>query len=201
MSGNGYNLTMRGSAVVSNGFIDLTTSVDTTTFLTGSASILNGRTAWTTNHWVWMHQRNAGNLDTIFECGASNDMLHAFGNGTYTFAWENSGSYQATCFDTYTPMTGQWINITVTGASNVINFYKNGGLFGTYSGSSTATVTNPYGCYWGQEADNNVANDGAFDSNQKFQGKYGAIIFYNRALSAAEVMKNYNLMRDKFGAV
>ena len=199
MSGNGYNLTMRGTTAVSNGVIDNGSSADTTNFITGSASIMNGRTSWTMSMWVWLHSRNSS-LDTYFECGATNDCLICT-NASNQIQGENGGSGTSISnfFDGYSTSTGEWFNLTVAATSNSWYVYKNGGLIGTLGISSTATVNSAWGCYWGQEADNNIADSSGFEAVQKMLGKYGMILTYNRALSAAEVMKNYNLTRDKFG--
>jgi hypothetical protein len=48
-----------------------------------------------------------------------------------------------------------------------------------------------------------VLNDnfwfGAHDSNYYFNGSIGLAIIYNRALTAAEILQNYNAVKTRFG--
>ena len=85
-----------------------------------------------------------------------------------------------------------WKNITlVINSSSVPSIYFNGQLLGTYTGSNPLTPTTS--AYVGREI-----FDGLQSPNRAFNGNIGQVLFYNRALSAAEVLQNYNATKQRY---
>jgi hypothetical protein len=82
---------------------------------------------------------------------------------------------------------GSWVNITTTITGNVITYYKNG-VFGN-SVTNTGTV-----------ATNTLGYLGRYNENygQYFPGSISNIQIYNRALSASEVLQNYQSTFTRF---
>lgn len=82
-----------------------------------------------------------------------------------------------------------WINVTATVTSTkTINGYVNGVFAGT--ATSTGTVaTNPIG------------QIGRYNAtfSQRFNGRVAMVSYYNRILSVAEIVSNFNATRSRFG--
>ena len=123
----------------------------------------------------------------------------------YGFAWNNSvnkflwstanGSSSSEIFttNTWSSLEGVWANIVMirqNGATNNGHFYING----VYESlASAATVLNV------DTATNmTIANTADLNSSYWFKGLYGPVYIYNKALSAAEVLQNYEAQKSKF---
>ncbi len=85
-----------------------------------------------------------------------------------------------------------WQNVTVTGkVGEKWNVYSNGVISNLTQGSnSIGGIT--------QEANFDIGQDG---STRRYVGNIGPIHIYNRALSATEVMRNFNALKDRMGYV
>jgi len=82
-----------------------------------------------------------------------------------------------------------WFFWSITYNSGNLSFYKNGVLINTVTGLAaltTSTITTL--CIGSQFG----------SSTTCFLGHIGDVIIYNRALSAAELLKNYNVTKNKF---
>ena len=100
-----------------------------------------------------------------------------------------------------------WYNITVTQDGTAAVCYINGStvsLENLTSGNPTTVATlwyqyiAPQELYIGRNRVGNQNNPGAFEG-QYWDGQMGPILFYNRALSAEEVLQNYNRVKGRFG--
>jgi hypothetical protein len=84
-------------------------------------------------------------------------------------------------------IVGVWTNV----AADTIALYKNGALVGSnaHTFTSVKNSTNPLylGNYNGNEFD------------QAFAGDMGIVRIYNRALSAAEILNNYDANKSFYG--
>ena len=81
----------------------------------------------------------------------------------------------------------QWINLVLTYNGATISAYKNGSLFGTTP--STRTFS----------AGSLVIGAGERAQSEYFQGNIPIAQIYSRALSAAEVLQNYNALKGRYG--
>jgi hypothetical protein len=90
------------------------------------------------------------------------------------------------------PTTGgfnQWFILTVTRNSNgLTTFYKNGIIVGTF------TNTTPF--VSGRILD---IGGSTYVSGRTINGSIGNVLIYNRALTATEVLQNYNAQKGRFG--
>lgn len=80
--------------------------------------------------------------------------------------------------------------------SNTGTFYKNGA---NSTSSTNITVINSVangGWILNQEQD---TVGGTFDSNQNYRGAFMIVKLYNKALSATEILQNYNALKGRFG--
>jgi hypothetical protein len=86
--------------------------------------------------------------------------------------------------------TNQWYFVTLTYNSSVLSLYINGVLDASIAGSGGISWPSParfpqFGEMFGTY----------------FNGRIAQMTFYNRALTAAEVLQNYNALRPRFGDV
>ena len=90
-------------------------------------------------------------------------------------------------FSSSTLSASTWYNITVTRSSNTYTLYLNG------SSTSTLTSSNTYDRGPQSIGVNYSAGVEAWD------GKIATIIAYSRALTASEVLQNYNAHKGRYG--
>ena len=107
------------------------------------------------------------------------------------FAFSSLFYFRATTTSQYfseVPQFNTWINYTLirNNGSNVSIAYKNGVFFGSISDSTT--TTNPYPNMRIGRSAGNFANF-----------NLGQVMIYNRALSAAEIVQNYNATKRRYG--
>jgi hypothetical protein len=81
--------------------------------------------------------------------------------------------------------TGLWTQLTSVRVGTSVSFYKNGIFLGIISIGSANNTLSSIGAYYG--------------GNFALNGYIGSTLIYNRALSANEVQKNFNVTRKRFG--
>jgi hypothetical protein len=115
--------------------------------------------------------------------GTTGGTYFEVGNGTTSV---NSPSYNVTTGQWY-QIVGVWTNV----AANTIELYINGASQGSNSHSfaSIKNSTNPF--YLGSY------NGGEY--SQWFNGRMGIVRYYNAALTASQVLQNYNADKSKYG--
>lgn len=94
----------------------------------------------------------------------------------------------------FTASTGQWyqiVGVWTNVASNSISLYQNGTLVGSNSHVFASVKNTTSSLYLGS------FNNGQFA--QWFNGRMGVVRYYNKALSGAEVLQNYNADRATYG--
>ena len=190
VSGNNYNSTLNGSLTFSDNSISLGSSTNITNYISVPASSLSGLTSWAIQMWLNINASNA--IESFLTCGEGNNFLWFF-EGRSTLAFQNTGSSAIS----YPTAIGEWFLFTATGTGGSISVYKNGLSLGSFANTTTITISSSIGIILGQEMDNNTT--GGFDATQAFLGKYGSVSFYNRVLSASEVLQNYNATKGRFG--
>jgi hypothetical protein len=124
----------------------------------------------------------------------------------YGFYWNNSvnkflwstgnGSSSSEIFTTnaWSSLVNVWANIVMirqNGATNNGHFYINGVYEPLVSAATVLNVDTTTNMTLGNVAD--------FYSPYWFTGTYGATQIYNRALTASEILQNYNVTKTRFG--
>lgn len=147
---------------------------------------------------VWVNQTNSGNdvvLGKFDPGGLSADVSYSirttvstyyaqFGDGTGAFV--NSTNVVGTLNTWY-----QLVYVFKTGATKTLETYKNGVSVGSVNHSLSSLLNTPSNLYLGSY------NNGEYA--QWFDGKIGITRLYNSALSAADVLQNYNADKSKYG--
>jgi hypothetical protein len=119
--------------------------------------------------------------------GNLNRFIYSAGLGFYWRIRLLDGTYTNLSTGSNYVKLNTWYNISVTYDGDVVNFYKNGQLTHTFSGIS---VYEEFGntLYIGANLTNSAYFNGAVVTTQ----------IYNKALSAQEVLQNYNATKTRF---
>jgi len=194
LSGIGNHATLRGSATVTDGYMDLTSTANVTDFVTIYDNALDGFGDFTIEMWLYMHTANSS-LDAFLQTGSGNDFLWYF-DGPYTqLKFANTASTTIT----YNTSATTPFLFSATRSGSTITVYKNNVQVDTITNGTAINVASGWGIVLGQELDNNNADTSGFNSAQKFLGKYGPVRFYNKSLAADERIQNFNVNRGRFG--
>ena len=141
-------------------------------------------TTFTVCHWINLSSNQT--TRTIFSNYTGNGWVTGISDGATNVIKFYLGG--ATLYATYPLVINTWYHVCVTYNNGNPSIYINGILNNTTAGtiSFSSLATN-----------NDIGRLG--DGRQYFNGKISNIQVYNRALSAAEVLQNYNASKSRFG--
>jgi len=192
IGGLSYNSTEGGSIAFSGG-----TSNDYVS-IANSAS-LNLTTAGTLSIWVnpnSLTQRSLTNLIGRTIDGAPNGQSYYlyWTGGNITGIIQNGGTYNS--ISTPVPTVLGWYNYVFSWGNGYLKLYKNGvqvstPVAKTVNAQSLTTTVNIGGSIFG----------GAGGNQNTFNGKIPIVQIYNRDLSDAEVLQNFNSLRSRFATL
>ena len=185
ISGNSNNATLingptystdNGGAIVFDG------SNDYASF--GTAEVMN-LTAYT--KYIWMRPQGTSSNNLISSSGGSGNHVFWMNGTNNTIAGGNNGQYTQVSYSLPSGnMLNQWQNAVLTyDDSSGLVLYLNGTQVDQNSSSNTFTIKTSF-----------IA---AFRSSNVFNGEIAQVAIYNRALTAAEVLRNYNTFKSRFG--
>ncbi|MEI6582597.1 MAG: LamG-like jellyroll fold domain-containing protein [Chitinophagia bacterium] len=145
----------------------------------------------------WFNQSvfsgNSSDYYDIFILNVPNYFLVATngGSGLLTF-WNSADGLNGQTLGTPTLSPNTWYNVTCVregqSVSSGFKVYINGALTGS---SNTANTWTTSSTLW-------IGSRNDF-ANQGFQGSQGLLMAYNRALTAGEVLQNFNAQKARFG--
>jgi len=118
-----------------------------------------------------------------FASASSGQILFEFGSG---YGRVSSG---------IVPTTGIWYNLVVTTDGTNTRFYVNSILANTASQTTGAVVSLPGLSVGSYLSSATPPTPGTYF----FNGNVGSVKIYNRALTATEVLQNYNVQKARFG--
>jgi len=121
-----------------------------------------------------------GNRNWVCQQSGSSQNVYSFG----VHGASNENSYTGN----FTLTAGDWVNLTFTYDGDKVRGYRDGVLFGT--GASLGTTIN----YSAQ--DFHIGRWGG--GGRYWEGEYGPLYCYNAALSAAQILQNYNAQKSRF---
>jgi hypothetical protein len=136
---------------------------------------------------IWCYYTNTTNYRYAFSAGSSNVAGTALGIAAWTggyeiYTWDGATSHRTS---TNSP-SSTWTYIVVTHIGTERKVYVNGSLVSTFSsGNLNLNSTTKIGSWT--------------DNNFYMIGNTGPVHIYNRALSASEVLFNYNGLKSRFG--
>jgi hypothetical protein len=201
LSGNGNNGTLvngvgynsgNGGSLVFDGVDDVVNGTITGSIFTGNFT-----------QSAWIYKLNANQIwqgvFTNSSPATNNTYLMTFGNGSGAAPFNSVGANQvgvseSGIFLNIGTHINKWLNITITksGSTLTIYCYKDGTLLQnsgtiTWNGGNFATTNNyQVGRHW------------AGGSVVPLQGNVSNVTLYNRALTAQEILQNYNATKSRF---
>ena len=152
----------------------------------GTGIVPTSAAAYTVSVWCYRNRNNVGYEELLAQWTTANS-----GN-SFFFGFNNSN----------VRFTDNWNDVTVSGAGstsvwlNLVGVYSvtnafiylNGSLSATKGSGFTYTGSGPF----------LIGRQGELTS-EYFGGKIGSVMVYNRALSATDVLQNYNANKSRFG--
>jgi hypothetical protein len=178
-----------GGSIVFDGVDDLVTVPDTPTLNTTSGTI----SVWFFNLGTYTTSNQAAEIvNKHTAVGSLNGYGITLVNSSGTI---NAGGYVKNATTNYSLTLGStilpsvWYNVTLTfQTNNQLIFYTNGTFSTSISVGSLTTNTQPLRI--------GTSNDTFWSP---FNGRVATTQIYNRALSATEVLQNYNATKTRFG--
>lgn len=138
---------------------------------------------------IWVYPTELSGYDTVIDQGNDNFFFGFDSAELITFDPTHTGIASGIS-------TNTWYNFTVTHtlAAN-FKFYQDGVLKSTITDTSNSFSGNFYD--WSFGAGGVSSNDDG--DSEPFIGRVGAIMVYNRPLTATEVSSNYNALKSTYG--
>jgi hypothetical protein len=143
-------------------------------------ALISGSDSFTVNQWIQSDASEIGGT-TFGNYPAGN--LQIFYGSLYVGMWLNNSS---TYVDSPIPFLTTPVMITATRSNTTTAFYQNGVLLKTGSSSASIGTSN-------FRIGTNTA------TTEQYTGKVFVTHVYNRALTATEILQNYNATRRRFG--
>lgn len=193
LSGNERNLTVFGSPTF-NSLGYFTFANNQTTQYMQRFPFETPTAAITYSCWFRSNFTSAAQAPFTYSIGGNNEMLFYINSSTELAPHPLGVSRPLTTSN----MTNVWVNFTWTRLSSTGEniFYRDGVQIGTYTASAGTNIGTGGYLIIGQESD---SAGGGFDANQNLDGDFSRLEVYNRVLSAAEVMNNFNAVKGRYG--
>ncbi len=214
ISGNSRNMNLVNGvsyATASNGIMTFDGVNDY-----ASVSPINTGNIFTIQVWAKISRFGGGNGGWNRATLVANSYLYSGNNGFFFFgtSQNNTNGFMATPgYETFAIVFGQdqygagaangsltqyvnkWVNLSVVvNAGNPIRLYING-VEVQYSGQGNGPATSTTINY----ANNFIVGSRILDNTDFLQGSIGSVYMYNRALSATELLQNFNATKSRFG--
>ena len=147
---------------------------------------------------VWVNQSVSTGSQTILgkfdPGGASGDISYAIRvlNGNVRADYSNGSAFVST--SNYTLTTGNWVQLVY-----VFTNVANNNIITYVNGVQQATTTHSFASILNTTANLYLGSYNGGEYAQWFNGRIGVTRLYNTALSAANVLQNYNADKGKYG--
>jgi hypothetical protein len=196
ISGNGLNGTM-SNLTFTDPYLTYN-GTNATTSVADSTLLEPGTGDFTVEAWVYYSAITGSSRVVAGKTDGGNSADWSYGirtqsNGS-TYLEVGNGTTSITS-PTYTVSTGQWyqiVGVWTNVASNSIELYVNGVSQGSNSHSFASVKNSTRPLYFG-------SFDGGATFGQWFNGRMGIVRYYSTALTAAQVLQNYNANRGIYG--
>lgn len=186
-SGNGNNALLSGSALAktgSNGFM----FNGTDNYLTWPTTLVGQPSSSYSVQYYGVPFSSAANYDFFVKEVYTNgwDMIYQPSFAKIVFRDTAGGDKSSATFTPSTTVKQQLV-VTVDDASNVVTLYRNGALVGNFSGTSAVNAFNAVAVPF-------VFGYNANGDATYFKGSVASVALYNKVISAADVLYNYNAL-------
>ena len=192
---NTINLTESGS-FSDNGIFDSSTITPSYAFggtddhISLNTTLLSGLSSYTISSWASFSNFTTNNpIASNWYSGVTNYILRSIQGGSGIRLWSSTvGNVAKSTTYSITLSTDTWYNIVGLYDGSAISLYLNGVQVGTPTATSGVVLSNT-----------NKGSIGKTPGDAYYAGNISNIQFYNRALSANEVLHNYNALKGRFG--
>lgn len=136
----------------------------------------------TVTYSFWVNILNlvvVGGEGTLFTAPSDQGSISIV-NGTNWFSWNQGGRTGPAA------TANVWTNFVLTGNASSTRFYLNSVLTNSFGSGTTLLSGTGYFCSYS-------------DQSRNLNARLGNITFYNRVLSAQEIVQNYNALRARYG--
>ena len=149
---------------------------------------------------VWVYLSSTADqvfIGSQYGTGSNNSFALWISGGTFYFGVNTGGTFYASSFST--PSIGVWYHLVHTYGGSSQSLYINGSLIGVYSSAATGNIA--YDVNNTKLAIGADFNGTGYDTVPTLfvNGKMPVVRIYNIALSAAQVLQNYNATKGRFG--
>ena len=142
---------------------------------------------------ICMSPNSSGGNEVIFYIATSTTSAFTAKKLSCTFDNSDGASGSWPASNTDVPLN-TWVHACLVRDSATARFYYNGAADGTGTrGTGTLSYASGQPLYIGLDTDGTGYTQGNF-----FDGKIAALKIYNRALSASEILQNYNALKNRF---
>jgi len=190
LSGNGYSGSLTNGPTFSSANAGILTFNGINQYITGSnnANFAFGTSNFTVEYWMYMNSITGSIFVDLRSNSATtgpgySDYVQT-GTNKFKLYWSNADRY----ISTGSLFTGSWYYVASTRQSTTVSVYFNGILDGTSTDNTNLTEN-------GFRLARNVNTSGT----GYLSGSIANVQIYNRALSATEVLQNYNALKSRFG--
>ena len=201
LTANGYDATLVSSpALGQNFYYDFDGSADYGTFASAAHTALSGQTQGTIEAWVNGDSFTSGTArKTIFGTGRSDQtdrwcVMRVTSTNYLQMSITNDGTNYGCNVTTSLPSTSTWYHFAIT--------YDGSSFAAYYDGVSQTINTTAAG--WFNSVASNTLQVGAMDRGSSgnnydpWNGKIAQVRVYSSALTAAQVLQNYNATKTNF---
>lgn len=183
IAGTEQNITLIGSPTFTSGLPSYFTFDGSTQRGSGTGAVLSS-TSYTKSIWFYVNSYQDNNLISSADGG---HFMYMYSENKIYSGHSNWPSYIAYP-STGTISLNTWYNVTLTfNTTDGMTLYINGDQDSTYTANKAA--------YSGDSS----VNIAAFGTGNFFNGRISKVYCYNRSLTPAEVLQNYNVDKSQFG--
>ena len=183
LAGTQQNITLVNSPTFTSGTPGYFTFNGSNQYGTGAGAVLT-TTAYTKSVWFYLNGYNDNNL--VSSATGGHFMYMNSGNKIYCghANWANYIAFPSTA----NISLSTWYNATLTfNTTDGMVLYINGTQDSTYTANKTA------------HGGNSSTNIATFGGGNLLNGRIAKVYCYNRSLTSAEVLQNYNADKSQFG--
>lgn len=202
LSNSGLNSTLVGSPTFAgtgtSGYFVFDSNTKSATFNT---SLLSGYSAGTiecsvyitnlSSSFIMARQRNGFNSYNVFSIGSYADGGGTLATGTSGIIYYHNKNAQTVLSSSTVLQINTWYRLAITFTTSAVILYINGVQDATVAGDYSVpsdTSTDPRVGAW--------IKDG---TNYPMNGRLAQVQIYNRALTASEILQNFNAYRTRYG--
>ena len=142
---------------------------------------------------AWVYNTNLSRDATVVGHWSTQYILYMDTGGAgdgYRVLYRSVAGNKGTSDSNVNAIQDQWQYVVTTFSGTSVSLYVDGELIQTSTFSSTTISTST----------NNIAIGADYPNGTRdWQGRIASVFFYDKALSAAEVLQNYNALKGRFG--